>query len=70
MVVGMHGRKGLKSDPTVLGSAVQYLSVNAVCPVLMVKKLINRADKAGGKYRWAVLSDGSEKSLKSLHVVS
>ena len=41
-VVGFHGRKGPKDDPTVMGSAVQYMSVNAVSPVMIVKSPILR----------------------------
>lgn len=36
----------------------------------MVKEVIHRSEKKGGKYRWAVLSDGSEKSFKSLHIIT
>jgi len=37
MVVGFHGRKGPKADNTFMGTAVTYLSMEAVCPVLIVK---------------------------------
>eukprot|EP00349_Pseudokeronopsis_sp_Brazil_P010606 CAMPEP_0202977564 /NCGR_PEP_ID=MMETSP1396-20130829/84317_1 /ASSEMBLY_ACC=CAM_ASM_000872 /TAXON_ID= /ORGANISM="Pseudokeronopsis sp., Strain Brazil" /LENGTH=140 /DNA_ID=CAMNT_0049716321 /DNA_START=316 /DNA_END=738 /DNA_ORIENTATION=- len=63
MVVGMHGRKGPKHDPTVLGSAVQYLSINPVTPFLIIKDKKLRSDKPGGSFRWAVCIDGSDKSL-------
>ena len=36
-VVGFYGRKGPKEDPTVMGSAVQYLSVESHCPTLIIK---------------------------------
>ena len=36
-VVGYHGRKGPKEDPTVMGSAVQYMSVRSESPVLIIK---------------------------------
>jgi hypothetical protein len=57
-------------DPTVLGSAVQHLSLNTICPVLMIKDKTLRAQKSGGKLRWAVCTDGSEKSIKALHVLA
>jgi nucleotide-binding universal stress UspA family protein len=37
LVVGMHGRKGPKADPTILGSAVQYMSINTSIPLLIIK---------------------------------
>ena len=57
-------------DPTVLGSAVQHLSLNTVCPVLMIKDKTIRSQKPGGKLRWAVCTDGSEKSIKAFHVLA
>lgn len=57
-------------DPTVLGSAVQHLSLNTFCPVLMIKDKTLRTQKPGGKLRWAVCTDGSEKSMKALHVLA
>lgn len=36
-VVGYHGRKGEKDDPTIMGTAVQYLAVNSNTPVLIIK---------------------------------
>lgn len=46
-------------DPEIMGSAVEYLARNPVCPVLIVKKLEARADKENGAYRWFVCLDGS-----------
>jgi hypothetical protein len=66
MFVGIHGRKGLKSDQTVCGSNVQYLSINSYCPVMILKKKKERKDKPEGAYRFLACVDGSEKSLKSL----
>jgi len=47
-VVGYHGRKGPKEDPTVMGTAVQYMSVHAAAPVLILKDPIGRDKKIGG----------------------
>ena len=69
IVVGMHGRKGPKADPTVLGSAVQYMSLNYICPILIVKDRTLRADKKSG-YRWAFCTDGSDKSFKCLEEIA
>ena len=58
-VVGFHGRKGPKQDPTVMGSAVMFLSVNTAAPILIVKDPIDRSTKANGAYSHALCSDGS-----------
>jgi hypothetical protein len=60
--VGFHGRKGPKVDPTVMGSAVQYLSIEAVTPILIVKEVHNKKDRPNG-FRFCACVDGSAKSL-------
>jgi len=67
-VVGYHGRKGPKADPTVMGSAVHYLSIESHVPVLIIKDPHSRADRPNG-YRFAVCIDGSRKSLKALELI-
>jgi hypothetical protein len=47
-VVGYHGRKGPKEDPTVMGSAVQYMSVHSQGPILILKDPIGRDKKPNG----------------------
>ena len=47
-VVGYHGRKGPKEDPTIMGTAVQYLAVNSNTPVLIIKTLITRKERPEG----------------------
>lgn len=64
--VGYHGRKGKKGDPTVMGSAVQYLSVNSWVPIFILKEPIDRKDKEDGTYTFACAIDGSEESLKAI----
>lgn len=66
--MGFHGRKGPKADPTVMGSAVQYLSVEAVTPILIVKDAFTRKDRANG-FRFCACVDGSAKSLKALNMI-
>lgn len=66
IVTGMHGRKGLKSDPTVAGTAVSYLSMNASVPVIIIKDPITRSMKKSGWFRFGVCFDSSEKSLRVL----
>ena len=66
LVLGYHGRKGPKEDPTLLGSAVEYMAHNPVCPTIVVKTSEDRNDKENGAFRWLVCSDGSEKSYNSL----
>jgi len=50
-----------------LGSAVQHLSLNPVCPVLILKDFKPRKSKNAGSYRWCVCSDGSQKSINAFH---
>ena len=45
LVTGHHGRKGEKEDPTVMGTAVQYLSEHATKPVLIMKRPKKRSDR-------------------------
>jgi nucleotide-binding universal stress UspA family protein len=66
LVLGFVGRKGPKEDPTLLGSAVEYMAHNPVCPCLIIKDDEQRSAKENGAYRWLVCSDGSEKSYNSL----
>ena len=68
-VVGYHGRKGLKADPTVMGSAVQYMSVNASAPVFILKDPIERKQKEGGVFIFGVCTDGSAQSLKAIELI-
>jgi nucleotide-binding universal stress UspA family protein len=69
VVVGFHGRKGPKADPTVMGSAVQYLSVETFKPVLIIKdpKSLEEHHKSG--LRFAACVDGSRKSLAALEMI-
>lgn len=64
-VVGSHGRKGPKADPTVMGTAVQYLSVESAGPVMIIKDPKTRKDRPDG-YTHAICTDGSRKSMEAL----
>ena len=68
-VVGQHGRKGPKADPTVMGSAVQYLSVQSAGPVMILKDHKTRKERPNG-YTLAACVDGSAKSHKSLKLLT
>lgn len=46
-VVGFHGRKGPKADPTVMGTAVQYMATNTTQPILILKRPKRRSEKPG-----------------------
>ena len=59
MVVGFHGRKGPKDDPTVMGTAVQYMSLNSSAPVIIIKDLKTREERPDG-YTFGVGVDGSK----------
>lgn len=60
----------MSRDHTILGSAVQHLSINATAPVLIIKDKSFRSQKLGGALRWAVCTDGSEKSFQALHLLA
>mmetsp|Transcript_26646 Transcript_26646/g.23531 ORF Transcript_26646/g.23531 Transcript_26646/m.23531 type:complete len:287 (+) Transcript_26646:17-877(+) len=66
MVLGYTGSKGPKEDPTLLGSAVEYMAHNPVCPALVIKTKEDREDKENKSFRWLCCSDGSEKSYDAL----
>ena len=68
MVVGFHGRKGLKDDPTVMGSAVQYMGINCPKPVMVIKDPHKRAERPNG-YQLAVCVDGSDHSIRALNLL-
>ena len=68
MVVGFHGRKGPKADPTVMGTAVQYLSVHSVAPVIIIKEPLSRKERPEG-FSFASCCDGSWSSTKSLELL-
>lgn len=67
-VVGFHGRKGVKMDPTVMGSAVQFMSINSTTPTLIVKQPLDRKERPNG-FSFVICSDGSHKSFKCLDLL-
>ena len=69
-VVGWHGRKGPKEDPTVMGTAIQYMGFNATAPVFILKDPIARADKPNERFKWCALIDGSFESLRALTYIA
>ena len=68
-VVGYHGRKGPKDDPTVMGSAVKYLSTGSKVPTMIIKDPKKRVDKPEGVFRFCACIDGSDKSMKALNLI-
>ena len=69
IVVGGHGRKGEKKDETVLGTAVQFLSLDQRFPCLIVKDRKPRTEKPDGCLRYGVCFDSSDKAKKALETV-
>jgi hypothetical protein len=61
-VVGFHGRKGPKEDPTVMGSAIQFMSIHSYTPTMIIKQAITRENRPDG-YSFGVCIDGSKKSM-------
>lgn len=59
-VVGFHGRKGPKDDPTVMGSAVQFMAQNAGSSILIVKNGLTREKSPDGIFKFGILVDGSK----------
>lgn len=68
-VVGFHGRKGPKADPTIMGSAVQFMSINTTQPIMILKRPRRRNQKPNNAYNHALCCDGSKESLKALEMI-
>jgi hypothetical protein len=68
MVTGYNGVKGPKADPSVAGSAIKYLAVNSLLPVLIIKDPRRRASKPNGTYRYGICYDGSAQAKKALTI--
>ena len=68
MVVGFHGRKGPKDDPTIMGSAVQFMSINCPKPIIVIKDPHKRQERPNG-YSLAVCVDGSDNSIRALNLL-
>ena len=69
-VVGFHGRKGNKEDPTIMGTAVNHLSIESTCPVLIIKDAKTRKESPEGVYRYACCIDGSKRSMEALDTIT
>jgi len=59
----MQGRKGVKEDPTVAGTAVSFLAKNSTIPILIIKDDRLRDRYPDKSYRFGVCMDGSPKSI-------
>ena len=46
------------------------MSINTSIPLLIIKDRTLRSERVGGKFRWAVCTDGSEKSFQAFHVLA
>ena len=68
IVVGYHGRKGPKKDPTVMGTAVQYMGINSVIPTMIIKDPSKRVTKPNG-FKFVACVDGSHKKLELLDLL-
>ena len=69
MCVGFHGRKGPKEDPTIMGSAVRYMSMNCPTPILIIKDPHSLQNREVDYYRYACCVDGSRKSLQCIETI-
>ena len=43
-----------------MGTAVRYMAMNTVCPVLILKDPIDRTKKTNNAYSHAICTDGSK----------
>lgn len=59
MVTSYNGTKGPKSDPTIVGTTIQWLAMNAKFPIIIIKDPRLRSVKPDGCYRYAICYDGS-----------
>lgn len=66
IVCGNNGRKGPKKDETVIGTAVEYLSINSKFPIMIIKDPKHRDEKPDHCLRYGVCFDGSSHSTKAL----
>jgi hypothetical protein len=68
-VVGYHGRKGPKEDPTIMGSAVQFMAQNSGTSIIIIKDGLNRSNSPDGIFKFGILIDGSKQSMIGLDLL-
>ena len=64
--LGYSGRKGKKMDPSLLGQTVKNSLYRTAIPLIVVKHLYKRTEKASKGFNFLVCIDGSDKSYKAL----
>eukprot|EP00742_Colponemidia_sp_Colp-10_P001018 GILJ01001100.1.p1 GENE.GILJ01001100.1~~GILJ01001100.1.p1 ORF type:complete len:276 (-),score=46.09 GILJ01001100.1:168-995(-) len=64
LIVGFHGRKGPKSESTVMGTSTEYAIRSSRCPLLVHKKHFD-----GVFVKWYICVDGSTASQQAFKVV-
>ena len=69
MVTGFNGIKGPKQDPTIAGSNIQFLALNANFPIVIIKDPRLRSVKPDGCYRYAICYDGSDPCKHALKLI-
>lgn len=69
MVTSYNGVKGPKQDPTIVGTTIQWLAINAKFPILIIKDARLRTVKPDGCYRYAICYDGSHPCINALKVI-
>jgi len=68
LFIGYHGRKGAKSDPTIMGSTVKHTIYNTRIPLCIVKSLYSRKNNATKGFTFLVCLDGSDKARRGLDI--
>ena len=66
LVLGYHGRKGPKEDPTLLGSNVDAIASDPFCPIMVIKRKEERSEKENGAFRFLCCMDDREKARQAL----
>lgn len=66
--IGFSGRKGLKADPTLMGSTVRHAVLKTSVPIFITKKLRLREKTRTGGFTYLLCLDGGKKSLKGFEI--
>lgn len=69
LVLGYHGIKGAKGEPTLLEADIDTLAKKPGCPILIIKNVESRKNKENGAFRFLVCMDGRSKSFDALKTI-
>jgi len=69
LFIGYTGRKGVKAEPTVMGSTTRHAVINTKIPLIITKTLESREKNKSGGFTFLVCLDGSIKANSGLNFV-